>query len=390
MHHIDRLAFVLVLPLLLPACEAGGGMTRGRDGGGGGEEMGEARCHDGRDDDGDGWIDCEDPGCFALASCGPGDGGPRRDAGFMGCVGTPYEAVEAYAPIDIVWVVDTSGSMRNEAERVQENMQRFATAIGGVGLDWHVVMISTQDFVSVPEPLASDPRYLLIDRAVSSNEPLRALLAEWPRYSDFLRRGAISHFIAVTDDESDLGWMEFQTEMRRNLMRNFIFHTISSEVAGPSSFMYPNGQPCQTGSGFPPEGAAEPGVQYWELASATGGRTFSICTPSSEWVSLFDSLTAAIAVPQRIPCEYDIPDPPEGEELDLMRVNVRFRSSGGDSTVFPYVGGSDGADCTTPGWYYDDPAAPTRIILCPNACTQISGDAGGRVDVELGCQTFII
>jgi len=128
MHHIDRLAFVLVLPLLLPACEAGGGMTRGRDGGGGGEEMGEARCHDGRDDDGDGWIDCEDPGCFALASCGPGDGGPRRDAGFMGCVGTPYEAVEAYAPIDIVWVVDTSGSMRNEAERVQENMQRFATA----------------------------------------------------------------------------------------------------------------------------------------------------------------------------------------------------------------------------------------------------------------------
>ena len=69
-------------------------MTRGRDGGGGGEEMGEARCHDGRDDDGDGWIDCEDPGCFALASCGPGDGGPRRDAGFMGCVGTPYEAVD--------------------------------------------------------------------------------------------------------------------------------------------------------------------------------------------------------------------------------------------------------------------------------------------------------
>lgn len=389
MRHLARLASPLSILLALTACEAGGGTGPRRDGGGTAEE-GEARCHDGRDDDGDGWIDCEDPGCFALASCGPGDGGPRRDVGFMGCVGTPYEGMEAFAPIDIVWVVDTSGSMRNEAERVQENMQRFATAIGGVGLDWHVVVISTQDYVNVPEPLASDPRYRLINRPVSSSEPLRALLDEWPRYQDFLRRSALIHFIAVTDDESDLPWMDFQRQMRLNLERNFIFHTISSEVAGPPSFMYPEGQPCQTSAGFPPEGAAEPGVQYWELASATGGRTFSICTPSEEWASLFDSLTAAIAVPQSIPCEYEIPAPPDGEELDFLRVNVRYRSGGGESTVFPYVGSDDGADCSTTGWYYDDPANPTRIILCPNACTQVSGDSAGRVDVELGCQTFII
>ena len=54
------------------------------------------------------------------------------------------------------------------------------------------------------------------------------------------------------------------------------------------------------------------------------------------------------------------------------------------------MGTPDGANCTTGGWYYDDFANPTRIILCPSSCSAISGDSGGRVDVELGCTTFLI
>jgi hypothetical protein len=197
--------------------------------------------------------------------------------------------------------------------------------------------------------------------------------------------------VAVTDDESDLGWESFRTSMTRNLGKNFTFHTISSELAGEPTFMYPDGQPCQTGSGFPPEGAAAPGIQYWELAMATGGRTFSICTPASEWASLFDSLTAAIAIPMAIPCEYEIPEPPEGNELDYLRVNVLYTPGDGSAPQrFPYVGTDDGVDCTSGGWYYDDAAAPTRIILCPSTCDLVSGDTAGRVDVELGCATFII
>lgn len=54
------------------------------------------------------------------------------------------------------------------------------------------------------------------------------------------------------------------------------------------------------------------------------------------------------------------------------------------------MGTPDGADCSTGGWYYDDIDAPTRIILCPNSCSEISTDAAGRVDIELGCTTFLI
>ena len=42
------------------------------------------------------------------------------------------------------------------------------------------------------------------------------------------------------------------------------------------------------------------------------------------------------------------------------------------------------------GWYYDNPAAPTQIILCPSTCTAVEGDMTGEVDVTLGCTTVIL
>ena len=243
--------------------------------------------------------------------------------------------------------------------------------------------------MNVPASLADDPRYLHVERSVNSNEPLQALLDSFPDYGAVLRRRALTHFVAVTDDDSDLPWESFRDSMRTLLMRNFVFHAIASEQA-PTSLSNPDGA-CETASTFPPEGAASPGIEYYELAAATGGRTFSICTPSEEWVALFDTLTTAIAVPVVIPCEYGIPDPPDGTELDFGRVNVRYTSGGGAATVYPFVGLDDGrADCTSGGWYYDDISAPGAIVLCPSTCEVIQGDAEGRVDVELGCTTFII
>ncbi len=249
-------------------------------------------------------------------------------------------------------------------------------------------MISTQDYVNVPASLASDPRYRLLNRPVSSNEPLRALLDEFGNYSDFLRPSALTHFVAVTDDNSDLEWESFRDQLRSNLGHTFIVHTISSEEV-PGSGFPPGGNACTLG-GFPPEGAAEAGIEYWELAQSTGGLTLSICTPASEWARLFELLTAAVAVPVSIPCEFDLPEPPMGETLDLNRVNIRFSPAGGGNTVFPYAGTPSGADCSMGGWYYDDRMNPTRIILCPQSCNAVTSSAGGRVDVELGCQTLII
>jgi hypothetical protein len=309
------------------------------------------------------------------------------DAGFAECESSNARAMTGNAPVDIVWVVDSSGSMSNEAARVQDNLNDFSAAIGVVGIDYHVVMITTSSYVSVPPPLGGGPNYLLIDRPVSSHEPLQALLDEFPRYEHFLRRSAVTHVVATTDDESDLGWMEFDTQMTRNLGgRSYYFHAIASEVA-PVTFTNPRGA-CTNG-GFPPEGAAAPGIEYYTLADHRGGLKFSICT--DDWSGLFRTLTAAIAVPQPLPCVYPIPDPPDGMELDPFRVNVVYTPSDGTgSQVVPYVGTDDGVDCTRGGWYYDDPGAPSVVQLCPSTCSVVGADLSGEVSVAFGCQTLII
>ncbi|HEX4447349.1 MAG TPA: vWA domain-containing protein, partial [Polyangiaceae bacterium] len=85
-------------------------------------------------------------------------------------------------------------------------------------------------------------------------------------------------------------------------------------------------------------------------------------------------------------CQYKIPAPTTGGTTDFAKVNVQFTTSSGTKQVFPQV--ADKAACPASGnaWYYDNPGAPTQIILCTNSCGSVS--AGGEVDVLTGCQTI--
>ena len=54
------------------------------------------------------------------------DGGrPLPDAEFQECDGISADASNGVAPVDIILVVDSSGSMGNDARAVQENMDGF-------------------------------------------------------------------------------------------------------------------------------------------------------------------------------------------------------------------------------------------------------------------------
>ena len=37
------------------------------------------------------------------------------------------------------------------------------------------------------------------------------------------------------------------------------------------------------------------------------------------------------------------------------------------------------------GWYYDNNATPTKILLCPKSCATATADAGSKIDITLGC-----
>lgn len=96
---------------------------------------------------------------------------------------------------------------------------------------------------------------------------------------------------------------------------------------------------------------------------------------------------------QTLACEYQIPTPPDGSDIDYGKVNVEYTPAGSNTaeTVF-YVGKAADCDPVKGGWYYDkDPAGgqtPTKIEMCPATCSKLKG-VGGQVDIKIGCQTIV-
>ena len=358
-------------------CDAGGGGPddAGPGGGGSPENTAEA-CQNGVDDDGDGDLDCDDSDCDPFVFCVRGDidAGPPTDSGPNECVGISAEAENALAPVDIIWVVDSSDSMRNDAETVQTNLDGFATAIAGSGVDYHVVFVSDRSFVT-PSPLfTSNPaQFRFIDRGVSSGSVFARALDQHPAYADFLRPNAITHVIGISDDDDDQSASAF-VPMMEALVGPFTFHAIAAEE---EAF----GIACTRN--FIP--AADIGERYFDAATATGGLQFSICT--DDWSGLFNTLAMTVSVSEMLPCVFDIPEPPMGMTFDRDEVNVEHTPEGMAPMTFPRV--PDGMGCSGRAWYYDDPTTPSQILLCPMACDAVTGGPG-RVDIRLGCATLFI
>ncbi|MBK8251676.1 MAG: VWA domain-containing protein [Polyangiaceae bacterium] len=85
-------------------------------------------------------------------------------------------------------------------------------------------------------------------------------------------------------------------------------------------------------------------------------------------------------------CEYTIPQPAQGM-LDYNKVNVQYTPGGGSAQVILNVANAAACDPATGGWYYDNPAAPTKIILCDATCSVVEADSAGKIEILLGCAT---
>ena len=323
-----------------------------------------------------------------------------------GC-GTSVTAEPVDQPrVDIIWVVDASGSMLDEQQRIGRNIAQFADDITSADIDVRIVMLTTSAAIPVicpvtdPDPaaatpLAGDPRYTFFNSDVDSDNSLSIAVARFPMYSDVLRPDAATHFIVVSDAESMYPGggpagraMQFESDMRGLLGHDFLLHTISSE--GPIACRDPNCMPdLNTGiCAFVMLGcgAAMPGLTYWELANLTGGLTASIC--QQDWSSIFEPLTEAVVASAPLPCNYPIPDPPRGQIFVRDKVNVEYVAPGSASEVFPAVRDS-GACSDSVAWYFDDPSEhPSEVLLCPAACSAVA--AGGTLNVSFGCDTVLV
>src|SRR5688572_6989629 len=89
-----------------------------------------------------------------------------------------------------------------------------------------------------------------------------------------------------------------------------------------------------------------------------------------------------------VPCDFLIPTQGSSGKVDPEKVNVKYTPTGATQPVL-VAKTHDGAatSCGADGgWYYDNPAAPTTIRLCPDTCSSL---AGGSLQVEFGCKTVV-
>ncbi|MEP7122815.1 MAG: vWA domain-containing protein [Byssovorax sp.] len=125
-------------------------------------------------------------------------------------------------------------------------------------------------------------------------------------------------------------------------------------------------------------------AQMNALAAAGGtGQAFFIGKTDVE----LDLLTALQTIQQKqVSCALPMPQAAPGKVVDPTLVNVDYTPEGGVAGLLGQV--KSAAACgAAGGWYYNDPAAPTQIVLCPNTCATVQADPVAKIEIILGCLT---
>ena len=306
------------------------------------------------------------------------------------CISETFEPGAIVRPVDIIWAIDASPSMDDEIARIEAQMNDFAQRIGASGLDYRVVVIGSDreqylpaeahrfNEICIPPPLSAAPtcpdvdseRYLHVREPIHSKEALAESITTFAEYRSFLRPTAIKHFIYVTDDDERRASAadDFRALVRAESVlgdRVYVHSIVDFIGYDPNCFLDDN---CSCGDAR--------GEVYLGLTEETGGLSASLC--EDDWTPIFDALEERVTDAVEVPCEFIVPDP--GDRYDVDYGEVIVRKLAGVSSDVPRV--ADASACTAAGgWYFDNPRAPTRLLLCPASC----GDTGFGIEVELEC-----
>jgi hypothetical protein len=298
------------------------------------------------------------------------------------CAAHVEEAESMLEPADVIIIVDNSGSMSQEAAEVREHLNGFSQQIIASGVDVRVVLISSYPGnghgICIDPPLGSGgcpamdnnpPLFTHLDVRVGSRNGLTLLMDNHASWAPVIRPEASLHIMMVSDDDSNIDAQTFDDAFK---------------ALDPSYADYKlHGIVCLQNC---PE-AARIGEVYIELGAMTDGVLGDLC--DQDFQPIFDLLATEVIAGSQLGCEWEIPAPPEGEELDPDKVNVEFDDgSGGDPISIGRV--DSPADCpnVVDGWYYDDPANPTMIIACPQTCDKLQGAMSAKINISMGCATI--
>lgn len=131
-------------------------------------------------------------------------------------------------------------------------------------------------------------------------------------------------------------------------------------------------------------GVAGSTISNLDKIAAAGGTTASYDVTQD--ISLFSAKIAEIRR-AALGCDFAIPPAPGSQVVDPNKVNFSYAPNGmGPPKILPRA--DDLADCKgQPGWYYDSNTIPTKMILCPTSCATVQADTAASVFALFGCKS---
>jgi len=187
-------------------------------------------------------------------------------------------ATKTAKPLDMVWVIDNSGSMNEEAANVRNNMTAFINALDK-SADMKFLLVSrsgtTGTYVSLPSGL--DPsRFMQASKSIGSKDGPAQLIAQLNFYISsgmpFFRVDSKKIIVFVTDDNSAMSAVDISSGLA----------TVGVSAGQSSIFSF-----IGLGSAVSRCQAAT-GTVYQSLATQTSGKVYNIC--ETDWSKYFADL----------------------------------------------------------------------------------------------------
>lgn len=337
-------------------------------------------------------------------------------------------------PLDVIFVIDNSGSMEDEIAAVRDNINdSFAALIEASGADFRVIVLSKYGVggtnVCIEPPLAgagcsdglglpstNGAKFFHYDYPIDSLNPLCKLLEQFDKpdlsgrtpggWQEYLRPDAHKAFILITDDsavcayEDDDVSVSFGATEADPYEDALMFHSALLAKA-PEQFGVPpdvryqfysfvglHPSEPENAPYFPHEDlvnercdtAASNGRSYQALSVITDSLRYPVCEGRG-FDAVFRVLAQNVVESIKAECTFEIPPAPEGQQIDRTTISMRYTSGMAQSepAMFDQVAGDDA--CSDHAFYISN----DRLELCAETCAIVQGNPTAEVEVLYDC-----
>jgi hypothetical protein len=365
------------------------------------------------------------------------------------CVVDTAQAELVEQPVDIILVLDNSGSMKEELRSVEENINvNFASILIESAVDYRVILISRHrdgprsplpppgeeieetaedTSICVTQPLsglaacdtASQPvfseRFFQFNTKVESDDSFDIAIDTYAQpiasdyqeddeddmplapagWSAWLRPGAKRVFLEVTDDNEDMSAATFIQQLQAQTPANFgsdpqnpnfIFHSIVGlQEKAVPTDAYRADEPVRSELCTGNDGDVTTAGETYQELSRMTGGLRFPLCQYDAYDVVFRTIAYDVVQTSSIACDFPIPAAPPGLELDLRNVAIQYTPSAGGAPI-QFGQAQDFGSCQSNAFYI----ANDRLNLCSDTCATIRNDPRAAVSVLFTCESTII